>query len=298
MPMPGCSTRFCFEIRTAKRVYNLGVDSEEQMDKWLRALQRAISGHRSRLSVQPGSREEVVPASLRTAVESPLGRAVWQGDTKEVDEIINRESQLLNSKLDSSNTPLHLAVLRGNNTIIEKLLLRHADFACTFELINFSGADPLVVNALGQNALHLATGKHLRLVKALLSSIYGNKLLSSFTPERLSPLHCAILGQSEERVDIVKELLSKYKNYTINFNQSRNIDVNATDSKQRTAMHLVCSRHDSRLLDVLLPVCKKTLNALDADSNTPLHCAMKSFRSACWDPSLVKKLVEAGAGNY
>ena len=137
MPMPGCSTRFCFEIRTAKRVYNLGVDSEEQMDKWLRALQRAISGHRSRLSVQPGSREEVVPASLRTAVESPLGRAVWQGDTKEVDEIINRESQLLNSKLDSSNTPLHLAVLRGNNTIIEKLLLRYADFACTFELINF-----------------------------------------------------------------------------------------------------------------------------------------------------------------
>uniref|UniRef100_A0A8C5WQ05 Uncharacterized protein n=1 Tax=Laticauda laticaudata TaxID=8630 RepID=A0A8C5WQ05_LATLA len=149
-------------------------------------------------------------------------------------------------KLLQHKTPLHLAADMGNPAMVELLL-------------NFK-ADPNVTDKEKKSPLHFATlGGHFYAVKALLAK---KSRVASKDMDGCTPMHYAA---SSGNMEILKELWVAGDNKNIN---DKNI-------WRKTLLHLVAEHGHSNLIDFLLNN-GSSINALDNNKDTPLHCACKA----------------------
>ena len=152
---------------------------------------------------------------------------------------------------DDGNIPLHLAALKGNETIAMFLI---TEYKCPVDFKNYSKQTPL----------HLACchGDD-KLIKTLLTEC-ASELLSKGDKKRYTPLHYAALNGNK---NVVKLLITKY--YVWNSNPS------SKGADGRTILHLACYQGSVELVEILLTRYspKTDLHCKDNDGNIPLHLA-------------------------
>ncbi|XP_029474614.1 ankyrin-3-like [Rhinatrema bivittatum] len=198
--------------------------------------------------------------SLTKELATPLHIASQRGNLDVAQRLLHYKAKT-NVKDKHSKTPLHLAAEAGDNAMVE-LLLKY-------------NADPNITDKDKKTPLHFAaTGGHLGIVKTMLSSKarFGVKDMDGCTP-----LHYASTKGSTE---IVKVLLTEGKN--------KNIDEK--NVWRKTSLHLAAEHGHSDVIQLLLNI-GASMNALDNNRDTPLHCACKAG-----DVSSVQTLVNWSHG--
>ena len=173
----------------------------------------------------------------------------------------------VNATDDQNRTALHIAVMSGSLTAVQKLLSK--------------GADPIISDHCGHNALHYAV-IHRR--KAIINCLVELPCAQQLTLDNseCTPVHCALkLGYG----DLLIPLISVFGDYI----------EDMRDSKANNLLHLAAGSDDSTTLESLftLPACSKLLNEVNERGGTPLHCAASSGSSRC-----VKILLEHGATSH
>ena len=168
----------------------------------------------------------------------------------------------VNVQVNDGKTPLHWAVILGNENLV-RLLLQH-------------NADVNIQDTGGYTPLHqLVKGGNTNLVRLLLEhnadvniqDIYGK-----------TPLHQSVIEGDENLVSLLL---------------AQNADVNIQDNDGCTALHLsVLQSHinQRKIFDTLVKHKAQIINTCDAKGLTPLHTAVRSGNAQA-----VKKLVDLGA---
>jgi ankyrin repeat protein len=195
--------------------------------------------------------------------------AAKSGDLEKIKALLIANPDLVSSKGDQGETPLHLAAFKGHKDVAELLLRNKADVNAKAD----DGRTPLQWAAVGQNpgykdvAELLLANKaeynindaaelgELEKVKALLAN--GPNLVTSKDSFGRTPLHSA----AENGNKAVVELLL-----------ANNADVNAADKYDSTPLHFA-AMHDRKDAAKLLLANKAHVNAKDQAGATPLHYA-------------------------
>lgn len=156
----------------------------------------------------------------------------------------------------NSRTPLHVAAIQGNQTLMKQLL-------------DVTGIEVQARDASGYLPVHYAAGHPMVPIGSWLSDDrqnYTDEILlrlcskgaiNARTPQRRGPLH---LAAEAGNIAALRHLLSQPE-----------LDVNMTDSQGDTALHL------SEDIDVVTLLLEKGVNAdiQNVDGNTALHCALE-----------------------
>ena len=172
----------------------------------------------------------------------------------------------LNPQDSRGYTPLHTAITSGNLSGVKELLQR--------------GADPLISDNKGSNALHLAVWRKRKAIVELLLQLHCSlELVTTKNNDGYNPIHLALkLGYG----DLVAPMIS-----SIRF-QLQNIK----DSNGNNYLHLAAKCGNWKALATLLdiPDTLKLLNETSNSGTTPLHCAAKAGHIRC-----VELLLQSGA---
>lgn len=172
----------------------------------------------------------------------------------------------LNPQDSRGYTPLQTAITSGNLSGVKELLQR--------------GADPLICDNKGSNALHFAVWRKRKAIVELLLQLHCSlELVTTKSNDGYNPIHLALkLGYG----DLVAPMIS-----SIRF-QLQNIK----DSNGNNYLHLAAKSGNWKALATLLDI-PDTLKLLNETTNcgiTPLHCAAKAGHIRC-----VEILLQSGA---
>ena len=172
----------------------------------------------------------------------------------------------LNPQDSRGNTPLHTAIMSGNLSGVKELLHR--------------GADPLLCDNKGCNALYLVVWRKRKVMLELLLQLHCSlELVTTKNKKGCTPIHIALeLGYG----DFVAPMIS-----SIRF-QLQNIK----DNNGNNYLHLAAKSGNWKALTTLLdiPDTLKLLNETTTMGTTPLHCAAKAGHVRC-----VELLLQSGA---
>ena len=156
----------------------------------------------------------------------------------------------VNATDDQNRTALHIAVMSGSLTAVQKLLSE--------------GANPIISDRHGHNALHYAV-IHQR--KAIINYLADLPCALQLCLDRgisneCTPVHCALkLGYGDLLVPLVSVIGDHIEDMR--------------DSKGNSILHLAAGSGDNVTLESLftIPNCSKLLNEVNDLGTTPLHCA-------------------------
>ena len=147
------------------------------------------------------------------------------------------------------NTPLHIAVSRGEEKIV----------SC---LINEFGCDPNVKGELGRSALHIACQKgDISLVRTLIRHKAAVKVQDDHNN---MPLHVAALENNEK---VVLCLIREF-----------GCDPNERGQHFKSVLHIACGKGNLSLVQTLIPDHNADVNLRDEYNDTPLHRAVVCSR--------------------
>ena len=168
----------------------------------------------------------------------------------------------VNVQVNDGKTPLHWAVILGNENLV-RLLLQH-------------NADVNIQDTGGYTPLHqLVKEGNTNLVRLLLEHNADVNIQDTYGK---TPLHQSVIEGDENLVSLLL---------------AQNADVNIQDNDGCTALHLsVLQSHinQRKILDTLVKHEAQNINTCDAKGLTPLHTAVRSGNAQA-----VKKLVDLGA---
>uniref|UniRef100_A0A7N4P2S3 Nuclear factor kappa B subunit 2 n=1 Tax=Sarcophilus harrisii TaxID=9305 RepID=A0A7N4P2S3_SARHA len=202
--------------------------------------------------------------------DTPLHLAIIHGQTSVIEQmahIIFRVPHLgiVNLANHLQQTPLHLAVITGQSRVVSFLLNM--------------GADPTLLDRHGDSALHLALrAGNPGLLQALLCHAGPAlpQLLLMPDYEGLYPVHLAVRAHSPECLDLLV---------------GSGADVELAERQGgRTALHLATEAEELGLVSHLITKLGANVNAQTFAGNTPLHLA-----AGLGSPTLTRLLLKAGA---
>ncbi|XP_058150858.1 nuclear factor NF-kappa-B p105 subunit isoform X3 [Dasypus novemcinctus] len=153
---------------------------------------------------------------------------------------------IINMRNDLYQTPLHLAVITKQEEMVEDLLR--------------AGADPSLLDRLGNSVLHLAAKEgHDRILSILLKHKKATLLINQPNGEGLNAIHIAMMSDS---MLCLRHLVAA------------GADVNAQEQKSgRTALHLAVEHDNISLAGCLLLEGDAYVDSTTYDGTTPLHIA-------------------------
>ncbi|MHB9147942.1 MAG: ankyrin repeat domain-containing protein [Candidatus Amoebophilus sp.] len=180
--------------------------------------------------------------------QSPLHLAVIKGN-KEIVETLVAKGANINAKNNDGATPLYKAIVSGNQAIIEVLL----------------AAEALSVNAtddIGNTPLHYAAlvGSKITIEKLVAKEANVNvKNNDGDTPLHLA----AAIGGKGNRVAATAALIAK------------GADINATDKNGNTPLSIAMQEGNQAVIEMLLAAENINVNFKDGLGDTLLHSALK-----------------------
>ncbi|XP_030878473.1 nuclear factor NF-kappa-B p100 subunit isoform X3 [Leptonychotes weddellii] len=204
--------------------------------------------------------------------DTPLHLAIIHGQTSVIEQIAHviyhaRHLGVVNLTNHLHQTPLHLAVITGQKSVVSFLLQ--------------VGADPALLDRHGDSAVHLALRAGAGapdLLRALLRSGVPTmpQLLHMPDFEGLYPIHLAVRARSPECLDLLVD---------------SGAEVEAAERQGgRTALHLATEMEELGLVTHLVTKLRANVNARTFAGNTPLHLA-----AGLGSPTLTRLLLKAGA---
>ncbi|KAM9134046.1 nuclear factor NF-kappa-B p100 subunit isoform 1-T1 [Pangshura tecta] len=201
--------------------------------------------------------------------DTPLHLAIIHEQTTVIEQLIQvvlsiPNQQIINMANHLQQTPLHLAVITKQHQVVGLLLQAHAD--------------PTLLDRYGNSLLHLAlqTGD-----EAMLRTLLGHLgsaipcLLSTPNYHGLLPVHLAVRVKSLACLDLLVRM---------------GADVNAVERQGgRTPLHLAVEMENLNVAGHLVKKLGADVNARTFAGNTPLHLA-----AGLGSPILTKMLIKAG----
>lgn len=153
---------------------------------------------------------------------------------------------IINMRNDLYQTPLHLAVITKQEAVVEDLLR--------------AGADPSLLDRLGNSVLHLAAKEgHDQILSILLKHKKAALLIDHPNGEGQNAIHIAVMSNS---MPCLKQLVAA------------GADINAQEQKSgRTALHLAVEHDNISLAGYLLLEGDADVDSTTYDGTTPLHIA-------------------------
>ncbi|XP_054975013.1 nuclear factor NF-kappa-B p100 subunit [Sorex araneus] len=228
------------------------------------------------------------------------------GVTADARALLAGQRHLLTAQDENGDTPLHLAIIHGQTTVIQQIVqvICHAQHLGVVNLTNHLhqtplhlavitgqtsvvsfllqvGADPALLDRHGDSALHLALRAGAcapDLLRALLQSGLPSvpPLLHVPDFEGLYPVHLAVRTRSPECLDLLAE---------------SGAEVEAAERQGgRTALHLATEMEELGLVTHLVTKLHANVNARTFAGNTALHLA-----AGLGSPTLTRLLLKAGA---
>ncbi|XP_034632067.1 nuclear factor NF-kappa-B p100 subunit isoform X1 [Trachemys scripta elegans] len=201
--------------------------------------------------------------------DTPLHLAIIHEQTTVIEQLIQvvlsiPNQQIINVANHLQQTPLHLAVITKQHQVVGLLLQAHAD--------------PTLLDRYGNSLLHLAlqTGDEamLRTLLVHLGSAIPC-LLSTPNYHGLLPVHLAVRVKSLACLDLLVRM---------------GADVNAVERQGgRTPLHLAVEMENLNVAGHLVKKLGADVNARTFAGNTPLHLA-----AGLGSPILTKMLIKAG----
>ncbi|KAM3913714.1 nuclear factor NF-kappa-B p100 subunit isoform 2-T2 [Leptodactylus fuscus] len=211
---------------------------------------------------------------------------------------------LVATRDQNGDTPLHLAIIHGQTTVIQQLVdvLQDVPNQHIFNLCNNlhqtplhlgvitkqyqtvclllrAGADPTILDRYGNSVLHLAvqTGD-VKMLEVLLEYTYPKyqNLLNMPDYNGLYPVHWAVKAKNEK---CLEQLVRS------------GADVNAAERKSgRSPLHIAVEMDNLNMAISLVKKLGADVNAQTFGGNTPLHLA-----ASLGSPVLTRMLINAGA---
>ncbi|XP_016010030.2 nuclear factor NF-kappa-B p100 subunit isoform X2 [Rousettus aegyptiacus] len=265
---------------------------------------------------KPSQREPHAPEPLQRAREynarlfglaQRSARALLDyGVTADARALLAGQRHLLTAQDENGDTPLHLAIIHGQTSVIEQIahVICHAQHLGVVNLTNHLhqtplhlavitgqtsvvsfllqvGADPALLDRHGDSAVHLALragSSAPDLLRALLQSGIPTmpQLLHMPDFEGLYPVHLAVRARSPECLDLLVD---------------NGAEVEAAERQGgRTALHLATEMEELGLVTHLVTKLRANVNARTFAGNTPLHLA-----AGLGSPTLTRLLLKAGA---
>ncbi|KAL2769350.1 nuclear factor NF-kappa-B p100 subunit isoform c [Daubentonia madagascariensis] len=228
------------------------------------------------------------------------------GVTADARALLAGQRHLLTAQDENGDTPLHLAIIHGQTSVIEQIahVIYHAQHLGVVNLTNHLhqtplhlavitgqtrvvsfllqvGADPALLDRHGDSAMHLALRAGANapdLLRALLQSgaPTAPQLLHMPDFEGLYPIHLAVRARSPECLDLLVD---------------SGAEVEAAERQGgRTALHLATEMEELGLVTHLVTKLQANVNARTFAGNTPLHLA-----AGLGSPTLTRLLLKAGA---
>ncbi|XP_001916453.3 nuclear factor NF-kappa-B p100 subunit isoform X1 [Equus asinus] len=228
------------------------------------------------------------------------------GVTADARALLAGQRHLLTAQDENGDTPLHLAIIHGQTSVIEQIahVIYHAQHLGVVNLTNHLhqtplhlavitgqtrvvsfllqvGADPALLDRHGDSAVHLALRVGAGapdLLRALLQSGVPAmpQLLHLPDFEGLYPVHLAVRARSPECLDLLVD---------------NGAEVEAAERQGgRTALHLATEMEELGLVTHLVTKLRANVNARTFAGNTPLHLA-----AGLGSPTLTRLLLKAGA---
>lgn len=201
--------------------------------------------------------------------QTPLHRSASGISCTHVLSYLIAEGVEINPVDNNGRTPLVYAIFVGSLCAVKDLLAH--------------GADPMIKDREGQNALHIGIHRNRKaIVGCLLDLPVAAQLVTDGDSQNQNPLHIALtLGHSE----LVPPLVA-----TIRLQLGACID-----SSGNNFLHLAAGSGDHRALSILLdiPSCQTLLNKTNACGATPLHRATGGGHTRC-----VELLLSHGAMSH
>ncbi|XP_043407115.1 nuclear factor NF-kappa-B p100 subunit isoform X2 [Chelonia mydas] len=201
--------------------------------------------------------------------DTPLHLAIIHEQTTVIEQLIQvilsiPNQQIINVANHLQQTPLHLAVITKQHQVVRLLLQAQAD--------------PTLLDRYGNSLLHLAlqTGDE-AMLKTLLGHLdsSGPCLLSTPNYHGLLPVHLAVRVKSLACLDLLVRM---------------GADVNAVERQGgRTPLHLAVEMENLNVAGHLVKKLGAHVNARTFAGNTPLHLA-----AGLGSPILTKMLIKAG----
>ncbi|XP_057593142.1 nuclear factor NF-kappa-B p100 subunit isoform X6 [Hippopotamus amphibius kiboko] len=228
------------------------------------------------------------------------------GVTADARSLLAGQRHLLTAQDENGDTPLHLAIIHGQTSVIEQIahVIYHAPHLGVVNLTNHLhqtplhlavitgqtsvvsfllqvGADPALLDRHGDSAVHLALRAGASapdLLRTLLRSGVPatSQLLHMPDFEGLYPVHLAVRARSPECLDLLVD---------------NGAEVEAAERQGgRTALHLATEMEELGLVTHLVTKLRANVNARTFAGNTPLHLA-----AGLGSPTLTRLLLKAGA---
>ncbi|XP_063817469.1 nuclear factor NF-kappa-B p100 subunit isoform X2 [Pseudophryne corroboree] len=202
--------------------------------------------------------------------DTPLHLAIIHGQTSVIQQLVEvvrsvPNQQILNICNSLHQTPLHLGVITKQYQAVA-ILLR-------------AGADPTILDRYGNSVLHLAVqGGDDRMLQVILEHPYAGcrNLLNVPDYHGLYPVHWAVKVKNEK---CLEQLVI------------RGANVNAVERKSgRSPLHIAVEMDNLNMAMFLVKILGADVNAQTFAGNTPLHLA-----ASLGSPVLTKMLIGAGA---
>ncbi|XP_058882254.1 nuclear factor NF-kappa-B p100 subunit-like isoform X2 [Acipenser ruthenus] len=202
--------------------------------------------------------------------DTPLHLAIIHQQASVVEKLVQvivsiPDQRILNQINHLRQTPLHLAVITKQHKIVDFLLK--------------AGADPTPLDRYGNSVLHLATptGDE-QMLRILLSHLkpHSRYLLNTPDYNGLYPLHLAVQKSGEQCLRMLVDA---------------GAEVNAVERKSGcTALHLAVQQDLFAVACLLITELNADVNVCSFGGNTPLHLAASQG-----SPVLCSMLIAAGA---